>query len=258
MLLYNISHSHRGFVGWKIRSYSYQRHSNLRCTQVSKLNLHLIWTRLIEITLSFALLYFLRISEISIESFIIRVYRQKNRTGFIKAFTDEPDQLSVGIAKTEKLLKMLYLRRLYLWPRFKLDVSRVLSISPPVVIELSQPLSPLMLSIQSAILVAMKGCVNEIKKSAPHIDSHFQLQLTLENAMFKSFDFNLRTHLESEWHRTGQKTKQLMNDVSQLRKLLEYLLRYDAYSFYSFLLSLKSSLATNQTSPSLWCVFNCI
>ena len=193
-----------------------------------------------------------RISDISVENFIIRVYRQKNRTGFIKAFCDEPDQISTGIAKTEKLLKMLFVRRLYLWPRFKLDIARILTRAPPVVVELTQPLSPLMLAIQSAILVAMKGCIDEIKKSAPHIDSSFQPQLTLEYAMFKSFDFTLRNHLEAEWHRTSYKTKQLMNDVTQLRKLLEYLLRYDACSFYSFLLSLKASSAANQNSPSLW------
>jgi hypothetical protein len=40
-------------------------------------------------------------------------------------------------------------------------------------------------------------------------------------------------------------------DLTTLRKLLDFLLRYDAFSFYSFLLTLKSASA-QQTHPSLW------
>jgi hypothetical protein len=146
---------------------------------------------------------------------------------------------------------------LYIWPRFKLDVSNVLnSKNQPEVIEYSQPMSVNMQYIQSAILVAMKNCMDEIKRQAPFLEieakDNSNLSLTLENALFKSFDMSIRTRLEADWHHVNYKTKQLASDLSQLRKLLDYLLCYDAYSFYSFLLSVKSSSVSVQQVPALW------
>lgn len=59
------------------------------------------------------------------------------------------------------------------------------------------------------------------------------------------------SQLESEWHRTVPRTKQLVADVAVLRKLLDYLIRYDAFSFYYLLMKLHVA-SSEQTSPSLW------
>lgn len=59
--------------------------------------------------------------------------------------------------------------------------------------------------------------------------------------------------MESEWHRTAPRTKQLVSDVSVLRKLLDYLIRYDAFAFYYLLMKLQVA-SSEQTSPSLWYV----
>lgn len=40
-----------------------------------------------------------RVTETSAEAFIVRIYRQRNRTGFLKALTDEPEPLLQGFAK---------------------------------------------------------------------------------------------------------------------------------------------------------------
>ena len=61
------------------------------------------------------------------------------------------------------------------------------------------------------------------------------------------------SQLESEWHRTAPRTKQLVADVSVLRKLLDYLVRYDAFSFYYLLMKLQVA-SSEQLSPSLWSV----
>jgi DNA excision repair protein ERCC-4 len=181
----------------------------------------------------------------------------------VKAFSEEPEQMSGHTSKVERLLKLLYVRRLYIWPRFKLEVARVFSDSTgkyqqPDVIEYSQPMSACMQNIQSAILVAMKGCMEEMKKQAPYLEldsrdsSAGSTSLTLENALFKNFDMAIRAKLEADWHHVNFKTRQLASDLTQLRKLLDYLLCYDAYSFYSFLLSVKSSSVSMQHVPSLW------
>ena len=44
-----------------------------------------------------------RVSPVSIESFVIKIYREKNKKGWIKAFTDSPTALTNGFNKVEKL-----------------------------------------------------------------------------------------------------------------------------------------------------------
>lgn len=57
--------------------------------------------------------------------------------------------------------------------------------------------------------------------------------LTLENGLFASFDFVVRQQLDSIWHTTGQKTKQLVNDLRLLNNLLTYAtVAMDAYFSY--------------------------
>mgnify|MGYP006182946457 CR=1 FL=1 len=64
--------------------------------------------------------------------------------------------------------------------------------------------------------------------------------------------------MEAEWHRTAPRTKQLVADVGVLRKLLDYLVRYDAFSFYYLLMKLQVA-SSEQASPSLWSVpYHCV
>jgi DNA excision repair protein ERCC-4 len=158
------------------------------------------------------------------------------------------------MTKLEKLMKTLFLSRLYLYPRFKLCVSEALkadSTSDQEVVEVVQPMTEHMRAVQSAILVAMNSCLTELKKALPQLDSAFLSSLTLENSLFNHFDFQLRTQLEPEWHRVSPRTRQLVGDLSEIRKLLDYLLSYDAYTFYAYLLAFRAASSLQQ-SPSLW------
>jgi len=116
------------------------------------------------------------ISDQSMEAFILRIYRtqkrwgcedgntpypesaivQSFRYGFVKAFTDAPDVLMMGFAKVDKILKALYLKRLYLYPRFHSSIVEELETLPPTVEELRQPLTQKVRQIQSAIVAAVQ------------------------------------------------------------------------------------------------------
>jgi len=189
-----------------------------------------------------------KISDLCVESFIIRVFREKNRSGFLKAFSDDPESLQQGFAKVERIMKYLYVKRLYLWPRFQMMISNVLSKSQPDVIELTLNMPKNMEEVQKALLVAMNQTINELKKAAPKVET---TGLSLENGLFSSFDIILRRQLDPEWHRLSSRTKQLVFDLTTLRQLLDYLLRYDAFSFYSYLITLKNA-SSQQNSPSYW------
>lgn len=82
--------------------------------------------------------------------------------------------------------------------------------------------------------------------------------LTVQNALFRSFDAVIRSQLDPQWHRIGPKTRQLVNDLSVLRQLLTYLLSFDAVSFNQFLDTILASNTTNFTTgkpvmnPSPW------
>lgn len=189
-----------------------------------------------------------RIMESSIEAFILRVFRERNQTGFIKGFTEDAESLNSGEAKLEKLMKLLYVNRLYLWPRFQLLISQCLEKRQPIVFEICSALTPHMKIIQNALLVAMNTCLSEIKKACPTLET---AQFTLENGLYKSFDHSLRYQLDQDWHRISWRTKQLVSDLTVLRKLMEYLIRYDAFSFY-YLLQKLQKVSAEQAQPALW------
>ncbi|GMH40938.1 hypothetical protein BSKO_08842 [Bryopsis sp. KO-2023] len=172
-----------------------------------------------------------RVKDVSGEGFAVKIYRAGNKTGFIRAFSDQPTNLSGGFGKVEKLMKALHIRKLSLWPRFQSSVRDDLEKVPIEVVEICQGLTPTMALIQDAITATIGALIKELKRTNK-IESS---ELTLENGMFKSFDELVRIQLNPIWHTVSWKTKQIVQDLQQLRKLSGYLLRYDAVTFLSYL-----------------------
>lgn len=139
-----------------------------------------------------------------------------------------------GFAKTERTMKCLYLRKLHLWPRFHVEVSNELERDAPVVVDIRVPMTKHMVGIQKAIIEVMDACLKEMRKTNK-VDVE---DLTVENGLFKSFDEIVRRQLDPIWHTLGKKTKQLVSDLKTLRKLLDYLVRYLAFTLSGFVLHL--------------------
>nr|CAD1835044.1 unnamed protein product [Ananas comosus var. bracteatus] len=98
-------------------------------------------------------------------------------------------------------------------------------------------MSPAMKGIQSAVLEAMDACLKELRRTNK-VDVE---DLTVEKGLFKSFDEIVRRQLDPIWHTIGKKTKQLVSDLKTLRKLLDYLVRYDAVTYLKYLDTLRVS-----------------
>lgn len=94
-----------------------------------------------------------------------------------------------------------------------------------------------MRGIQAAVLEAMDACLKELRRTNK-VDVE---DLTVENGLFKSFDEIVRRQLDPIWHTIGRKTKQLVSDLRTLRKLLDYLVRYDAVTYLKYLDTLRVS-----------------
>ncbi|KAF9988517.1 hypothetical protein BGZ65_001979 [Modicella reniformis] len=190
-----------------------------------------------------------RVTATSTEAFILRLFRQGNSEGFIKAFSDHPETFSQGFATLEKTMKLLYLRKVNLWPRFHVTVAEGLESNTANVIEIRQPMSKAMKTIQAAIVDCMDSCLQELRRSSSAIEIDID-DFTVEKALFKSFDIIIRRQLDPIWHRVSSKTKQLVGDLKMLRNLLGYLVSYDSVNFNLYL---ETILAThNPTAGSYW------
>lgn len=94
-----------------------------------------------------------------------------------------------------------------------------------------------MKGIQAAVLDAMDACLKELRRTNK-VDVE---DLTVGKGLFKSFDEIVRRQLDPIWHTLGKKTKQLVADLRTLRKLLDYLVRYDAVTYLKYLDTLRVS-----------------
>ncbi|KAF5729652.1 DNA repair endonuclease UVH1 isoform X2 [Tripterygium wilfordii] len=184
------------------------------------------------------------LTETATEAFIARILKSFNRNVCIRAFSDKPHAMVSGFAKTERIMKSLYIKRLHLWPRFQVYVSQDLERDPPVVVDVRVPMTKYMVGIQKAIIEVMDACLKEMRKTNK-VDVE---DLTVENGLFKSFDEIVRRQLDPIWHTLGKKTKQLVSDLKTLRKLLDYLVRYDAVSYLKYL----DTLRVSESFRSVW------
>ncbi|KAL5551305.1 hypothetical protein UlMin_001481 [Ulmus minor] len=184
------------------------------------------------------------LSETSTEAFIVRILRSLNREAYVRAFSDKPHAMVSGFAKAERTMKCLYIKRLHLWPRFQVYVSQELERDPPEVVDIRVPMTKHMVGIQTAIIEVMDACLKEMRKTNK-VDVE---DLTVENGLFKSFDEIIRRQLDPIWHTLGKKTKQLVSDLKTLRKLLDYLVRYDAVTFLKYL----DTLRVSESFRSVW------
>ncbi|XP_023196553.1 DNA repair endonuclease XPF [Xiphophorus maculatus] len=194
-----------------------------------------------------------KIMESCQEAFILRLFRQKNKTGFIKAFTDKATSFCSGFCQVERVMRNLFVKKLYLWPRFQASVNAALDRHKPEVVELHVSLTPAMRAIQSSILDIMSACLKELKRYNPSLEAE---DLSLENALGNAFEKTIRHYLDPLWHQLGAKTKALVQDLKVLRVLLLYLTQYDCVTFLNLLESLRSSQKTFG-SNSGWLFLDC-
>ena len=108
------------------------------------------------------------------ESFILRLYREKNKKGFIKAFSGSPTSFTSGFCQVSRVMRTLFVRNLYLWPRFHANVVESLKEVTPEVIELHVDMTGAMQTIQTAILDLMNFTLQELKRLNPTLNGTFE------------------------------------------------------------------------------------
>ncbi|KAL4433054.1 hypothetical protein ABPG77_006481 [Micractinium sp. CCAP 211/92] len=179
-----------------------------------------------------------RVTDSSGEGFAVRLYKTAAPRGVVRAFSDLPSSFASEFNKVEKVMKALYVRRLYLWPRFQAQARQDLEARPPQLVELSQPMSAAMGLMYEAITELMDACVKELKRSNNKLDT---TDLTVDQSLFRNFDELVRRQLAPIWHTVSPKTRQIVADLRTLRSLAAYMLRFDAVTFMSYLDNLRAT-----------------
>lgn len=154
----------------------------------------------------------------------MRLYRETNKTGFIKAFSDDPEQFLMGINALSHCLRCLFLRHVFIYPRFHVVVAESLEKSPANVVELNVNLSDSQKTIQSCLLTCIESTMRELRRlNSAYLDME---DWNIESALHRSFDVVVRRQLDSVWHRVSPKTKQLVGDLSTLKFLLRFVFSF--------------------------------
>lgn len=151
------------------------------------------------------------------EAFALRLYRQKNKTGFIKAFSLSVEAFTMGFGHIERIMRNLFVKELYLWPRYHAVIKKCLQPYEPILHELSIPISESLTRIQNHLLDLMNFQLKEIRRINPSLDME---EITVENCVNRKFQKFLHAQLDHVWNQLSAKTKLLVTDLNILRNLM--------------------------------------
>jgi DNA excision repair protein ERCC-4 len=180
-----------------------------------------------------------RVSATSVEAFILRQYRETNKTGFLKAFSDSPESFTIGFAPLATYMRNLFLRQTILYPRFQLEVAKSLEGRRKAeVIELEVNLTESMITLQAAIMECVEASIGELKKGNTGLETG---EWNMDNAIHVNFDSRVMRQLNPVWHRLHPRTKQIAGDLRTLRSMIEYLVTFDSIKFQQFLDTVRAA-----------------
>ena len=190
--------------------------------------------------------------------FILRLYRGDNSdinkpnnsdnttNGFIKAFSNRPTKFMQGFFKIEKVLNILNINSLYLWPRFRIEIKNDLK-NGPKVFELNIPLTSLMIQIQNSFIEVIHTCLTELEQSCTDHPIYFSIakkQLTLEKILSTNIYEYVKRQLKPIWHKISSRSKILSYDIGTLWMMLNYLITYDCVLFLRYFHIIRKSYGT--------------
>lgn len=203
-----------------------------------------------------------KLNATSIEVLIINFYRDGNDWGFLKLLSDRPDCF-FGFMALDSKVKLFRIQKIFLWPRFHVDVSDSLATltdkdseqktaETGYVTEIKVKMSFRMKKIQSALLFCIQACVQELKRHNPTLASDYW---DIENVHDSDFVEIIRSTVKFQWYRLSYTSKQLIHDLNVLVNLLNYLVNHDSLSFYQVIQDLIDQSIKHITQSSSKTVF---
>lgn len=186
------------------------------------------------------------LKEYSNESFILDIYRSKNKWGFIKAFSENAEAFTMEFSPLKRKLKELRLKNVLLWPRFRVEVSSCLNAKAEEknssVIEVRVSMTNTMSQIEFGLIGCLKRCIAELNRKNPELARDWW---TSEHMLEPNFLKSIDAVMMPNWHRISHESKQLIKDIRYLKNLTKALVSFDAVDFYE---EIQVSLEANKPS----------
>lgn len=128
-------------------------------------------------------------SALSQEAFIVRLLRGKNEVAFVKAFSDQPEHITSGLAPLRNIVRELQVQHVHIYPRYLLllgdmsflttdrfhdEVKQTLEKKRIDIIQLSQGLTEPMKEIHGAIIQCINSTMSELKRSHTNVSALFR------------------------------------------------------------------------------------
>ena len=188
-----------------------------------------------------------------LQSFILRLYRTHNKTGFVTGLSQTSQAFIGQFGKLDRIMRYLFVTKLYLWPRFHASITQSLSeTSAPNVIEVRLSMTPLMKKIQFSLMDLISLCIKELKNSNNSFLYDCE-QLDSLNVISLNFDKFVRTQFDPIWYQLTTKCRRIISDVKLLKLLLFHLTQYDSVTFYSEIKAIRQNVVLNsETSDWLF------
>lgn len=98
--------------------------------------------------------------------------------------------------------------------------------------------------MHSILIELMQACLDEIKsqiKKYEGLSSEHEKCLTIESALLKSFIGQLKGAVGKNFVNLGYKTKALIKNVNDVRRLIWLLLNLDCITFFNYLTDLRQA-----------------
>lgn len=186
--------------------------------------------------------------------FALKLFRDKNQHGFIKALSDEPERFTSEF-NFETYLRQLKVSKVSLWPRFHLDV--VDDLDPhrykkrpkagfgqhtednSMVIELSVPMTESMKIIQTILLDQMNRLSSQIRSDTRDMNVSDWANGD-DNAIQRKYSSMISMALDPVWHKLPMSTRNFVVDLQGVEGLLDNLTTMDSVSYFQEIKQLRS------------------
>lgn len=181
------------------------------------------------------------VREGSNEHFALKLFRARNKTGFVKAFSENAVALTRGFHHVEKLMRTLYVSRLCVWPRFHAAVKDAVSGHTPDLVDLGVQLTFRMKGLVSALREAVHAVLEDLRLATREVDFS-ELYREVEGGkkmLVYNFDDAVRRQLEGADVRVTGRVRALIADLAALRNLLRDVFELNAVAFYQRMVTMR-------------------
>lgn len=182
------------------------------------------------------------VREGSNEHFALKLFRVGNPRGVVMAFSENPVAVAKGFHGVERLMRLLFVSRLSLWPRFRANIKDVLGRHEPDLVDLAVSVSARM----GGLVTALRDCVVAVMEDLRTLTREVDLTQLYGGkggrVLIGRFDELVRRQLEEAEVRMTTRVRGLLADMVALRELLTQVFEVNAVAFYQRVVTMRHAV----------------